>query len=106
MGGASYAPTANITLYAQWTPLTYTMSFNGNGSTSGSMSNMTMTEGNEYILTDNAFSRTGYTFKEWNSKSDGTGVPMANKQVVRGVNETNPNPSFTKGRTPVIMGTM
>ena len=97
---------ANQTLHAQWTPLTYIMSFNGNGSTSGSMGNMSMTEGNQYTLTPNAFLRTGYTFKEWNSKSDGTGVPMADKQVVRGVNETNPNPSFTKGRTPVISGAM
>lgn len=99
-------PSANTTYYAQWTPLTYTMVFNGNGSTGGSMSNMTMTEGSQYTLTANAFTRTGYTFTGWNSKADGTGVPMADKQVVRGVNETNPNPSFTAGRTPVLSGGM
>lgn len=95
-----------VTLYAQWTPLTYTMVFNGNGATGGSMSNLTIKEGEEKTITANAFSRTGHTFTGWNSKADGTGVPMANQQVIRGVNETNPNPSFTSGRKAILTGSM
>ena len=33
----AYTPTANITLYAKWVPLTYTVKYNGNTNTGGSI---------------------------------------------------------------------
>ena len=88
-GGASYTPSKNITLYAHWTPITYTIKFNGNGSTSGSMSNLSMTYDDAKALTANAFKKTGYSFVSWNTKSDGSGTKYTNKQSVKNLSTTN-----------------
>ena len=47
----------NVTAYAQWTPITYNIAFNGNGSTSGSMSALSATFNSDVKLTTNNFSR-------------------------------------------------
>jgi uncharacterized repeat protein (TIGR02543 family) len=74
--GASYPFTASTTLYAQWTAVTtYTVTFNGNGSTGGSMATETNSEAT--ALTSNAFTRTGYTFSRWNTLANGTGTSYA-----------------------------
>ncbi len=52
----------------------YTVSFNGNGSTSGSMPQMNMTYGTEYVLTSNAFFKSGSAFIGW-SLSDSATIP-------------------------------
>ena len=58
------ASTAEI--HAKWTPITYTIHFNGNGNTSGSMSNQTgVTYDAATTITANAFGRTGYNFAGW-----------------------------------------
>ena len=56
--------TGNRTLKANWTANTYTIKFNGNGGT-GSMSDLTLTYDVEGKLTDNKFTRAGYTFNGW-----------------------------------------
>ena len=56
---------------ATWTTYYYKyVTFNGNGSTSGSMSKQTIE--NSGKLTANAFSRTGYTFDGWATSSTGS----------------------------------
>lgn len=80
---------ATVTLYARWTPNTYTIKFNGNGNTDGSMDSMSMTYGTAKNLTANSFTMTGYTFKGWNTKSDGTGTSYSNKQSVNNLTTTN-----------------
>jgi len=56
---------------ATWTTYYYKyVTFNGNGSTSGSMSQQTIE--NSGKLTANAFSRTGYTFDGWATSSTGS----------------------------------
>ncbi|MBQ8575355.1 MAG: InlB B-repeat-containing protein, partial [Clostridia bacterium] len=72
-----------ITLYAQWKANSYKIAFNGNGATSGSMSNLAMTYGTAKNLTANAFAKTGYTFNGWNTKADGSGTAYANKVSVK-----------------------
>jgi len=62
---------ANQTINAQWTANTYSVHFNGNGSTSGSMDNESFTYDEAKTLTTNAFSRTGYTFDGWATTADG-----------------------------------
>jgi uncharacterized repeat protein (TIGR02543 family) len=53
-----------------------TVTFNGNGSTAGSMSNQTASVST--ALTTNAFSRTGYTFAGWNTVANGSGTAYTN----------------------------
>ena len=58
-----------------------TVSFDANGGT-GSMSSMTFGKGESKNLTANKFTRTGYIFKGWNTKSDGTGTSYSDKQSI------------------------
>ncbi|MBQ8228370.1 MAG: InlB B-repeat-containing protein [Clostridia bacterium] len=78
----------STTLYAQWKANSYKIAFNGNGSTSGSMSNLAMTYGSAKNLTANAFSKTGYTFNGWNTKADGKGTAYADKASVKNLTST------------------
>ena len=64
---------------------TYTIKFDGNGATSGSMDSQTFTEGGSLTLTANAFARTGYTFTGWNTKADGTGTAYADKAALTNI---------------------
>jgi len=73
----THGQTANFTLYAQWTLITYTVTFNSNGGT-GSMSNQTAAVATN--LTSNAFTRSGYTFSGWNTATDGSGTAYANNE--------------------------
>ena len=98
--GASARPwdknDASFTLHAQWTPITYTVKFNGNGATSGSMSNQT---GIAYdaatTLTANAFVKTGYTFAGWAT----TAEKAAAGTVDRTDGAAHGNLSSTQGAT-------
>ena len=58
-----------------------TVSFDANGGT-GSMSSMTFGKGETKNLTANKFTRTGYIFKGWNTKADGTGTSYSDKQSI------------------------
>lgn len=70
--------TSDITLYAKWTARTHTVTFDGNGSTSGTTASMQVTYGEAAkSLTLSGFSRTGYTFAGWNTAADGSGASYA-----------------------------
>jgi uncharacterized repeat protein (TIGR02543 family) len=63
---------ADITLYAKWVAgVNKTITFNGNSSTSGSMS--AQSAGTTTAITLNAFTRTNYTFTGWNTAANGSG---------------------------------
>ncbi len=64
---------AVVTLYAAWTPHTYTVSYDANGGT-GSTAPSSHTYDEAKALTANGFSRTGYTFAGWATSADGTAV--------------------------------
>jgi uncharacterized repeat protein (TIGR02543 family) len=88
----SYAGSAGstLTLYAQWTKVVYTIAFDGNGSTSGSMSKMTNCNyGSSYTLNANQFKRTGYTFAGWNTAADGSGTTYTDKASVKNLSSVN-----------------
>ncbi|MEI6311151.1 MAG: InlB B-repeat-containing protein [Bacteroidota bacterium] len=76
--GSSYAFTANVTLYAQWTPNTNTLTFDGNGFTGGSTASQTIATAATATLNANGYTRTGYTFANWNTASNGSGISYAN----------------------------
>ena len=54
-----------VHIVADFSYIDYTLEYNGNGSTSGSMSSTTQCYTNTFNLTGNAFAKTGYTFDGW-----------------------------------------
>lgn len=79
--------TGNKTFYAKWTANTYTVAYNANGG-SGTMNDQSRTYNDGKKLTANTFTREGYTFAGWNTKSDGTGTSYAN-QATGNLTSTN-----------------
>ena len=76
-----------VTFYAGWEPITYTVVFNSNG---GSVLPTDPTQTFIYDvaqeLTENPFTRDGYTFKGWNTVEDPTttpGVSYNDKELVK-----------------------
>ena len=76
--GSTFTMTGNTTLYALWAQ-NHTVTFLGNGSTGGSMSNQTAAV--PTALTLNSFSRTGYSFTGWNTAFDGSGTAYADGAI-------------------------
>ena len=73
--GASYSLTADVTLYAEWTPNTYTITYNGNGSTGGTVPAVTTGNGAVTLRTNSGtLVKAGYTFAGWNTLANGTGT--------------------------------
>lgn len=79
----------NLTLYAKWAANKYTIQFNGNKHTTGNMDSQTMKYGKAAKLSKNTFARTGYTFKEWNTKADGSGTAYKNQEEVKNLSSKN-----------------
>ena len=78
--GATVNNLGNMTLYAQW-HANFTVSFNANGGT-GTMGAQEFSWNTTQALATNAFTRTGYTFVEWNTKADGTGTRYADGEAI------------------------
>jgi uncharacterized repeat protein (TIGR02543 family) len=77
LDGASYPFTSSTTLYAQWTANNNTLTFDGNGSTSGATAAQTIATNASAALTTNGFDKTGYTFAGWSTTAGGS-VAYAN----------------------------
>jgi uncharacterized repeat protein (TIGR02543 family) len=80
--GASYAFGSDVTLYAQWTLDTYTVSYSDNGSTGGSAPTDPASPhgyGTTVTVLGNTgnLAKTGFTFAGWNTAADGTGTAYA-----------------------------
>ena len=78
--GTAYAPGATYaadlggtTLYAIWNPI---VSFNANGGT-GAPAPQTKTYGENLVLTADQPTRDGFSFRQWNTASDGSGTAYA-----------------------------
>ncbi|MDW2995647.1 MAG: InlB B-repeat-containing protein [Alphaproteobacteria bacterium] len=72
VSGKSFDKTSNTTLYARWTPDTYTINLNHNGGTS-SVSSVSVTFNQQIPATVTKPSRVGYTFDGYyTSATDGT----------------------------------
>lgn len=74
----AYDVADDLTLYACWTPDIKTITFKANceafAGEVGALSSQTL---QTLVLPENAFTRTGYTFKEWNAERDGSGKAYA-----------------------------
>ena len=94
--------------YAFFAPIDYSIRFNGNGSTSGSMSNLSMKYATAKNLTANAYKReytvtynanggscattsakATYTFANWAANANGTGATYADKASVNNLSTTD-----------------
>ena len=62
----------NKVLTARWKANEYTITYDGNGATSGSMSGNVATYDSAYAIQENQYVRKGYTFIGWTTKADGT----------------------------------
>ena len=99
--GATFTmPAASQTLYAQWTAIVYTISYNeGAGTAAGDPAEQTGIRAASLTVRDNqyvdsidsetgavtlatAYSRSGYTFAGWNTASNGSGVDYAVGQTL------------------------
>ncbi len=74
---ATFVISANTTLFAQWAPIPYRITYDGNTNTGGSAPY----DGNSYIIYDIAnvadegsLTKTGYTFAGWNTSANGSGM--------------------------------
>ena len=72
---------SNITLYAIWESETGTITYNSNYGTSQTET-QEFTYNTDTKLDKNTFTRSGYTFKEWNTKADGTGTSYTDEQTI------------------------
>ncbi len=68
-GGASYSPASSLTLYAQWSADTYTVSYNANGGSVPTASTSFTTGASPLSLPTATW--TGYTFDGWFSATTG-----------------------------------
>lgn len=84
--GGSYTADAALTLYAQWKPNMYTVSYNANGGT-GTMQASSHSYGTAKALTRNAFTRAGYLFMGWSRSKTGA-VTYSDGQSVLNLSST------------------
>lgn len=78
----------DVTFTAEYTNNTYTVKFNGNGNTGGSMADMNFTYDEPQNLTANAFTLTGYAFAGWATSTDGD-VVYTDQQSVSNLTDTD-----------------
>ena len=78
--GGSYKFTANTTLYAKWSPISYDITYNMNNGTNSSSNPSTYTVEDSVSLSDPQ-SRTGYTFNGWFTNSN---FATAGSTIARG----------------------
>jgi uncharacterized repeat protein (TIGR02543 family) len=81
-----YQLSENLTLYAQWSVGTYTLHFDANGGNEGYSNKLVSYE--VAVGTLHTPIRIGYTFKEWNTANDGTGVAFTANTMYQTASDT------------------
>ena len=70
-----FYPTEDVTLYAKWVSEMYTITYNANGATGGTVPETVQVEkGSSFIISANTgnLTKTGYAFTKWSTSTDGT----------------------------------
>ena len=68
--------------YACWTSVAYSIAYDGNGSTAGTMEDTEMNYREAKRLSENAYTRAGWHFTGWNTEPDGSGIAFRGGQFV------------------------
>lgn len=76
--------TGGVTVYAQWTEHTATLTYNANGHGTAPAA-VTMRYSQAATAAD-ALTENGYVFKEWNTKADGTGTSYPAGSTIKAAN--------------------
>ncbi|MEY2939025.1 MAG: hypothetical protein RIS58_12 [Actinomycetota bacterium] len=76
-GASTFMPGSNVTLYAIWTPVDHTLSYDLNGAAGTPPTSQTVTHDTTTVVTSSVPTRTGYTFTGWNTLANGTGTSYA-----------------------------
>ena len=71
-----------VKLYAQWRANKYSVRFDGNTADGGSMGDQAMTYDEAADLELNSYTKTGYTYKGWNTQPDGSGTAYTDGEEV------------------------
>jgi uncharacterized repeat protein (TIGR02543 family) len=79
---------ATVTLYAQWTAISYTVVYDANGG-SGTMTPSVHTYDIPKNLSVNAFTRSGYVFWGWNTEANGSGTAYVDGVSVLNLSSTS-----------------
>ena len=95
--GSEYNLTQNTVMYAIWDgeikPITYTIHFDGNGSTAGEMQDINVKYDEHVTLPDNDFARTtdwgDSTFMGWNRTADTKTIEFSNQDIVSNLSSTD-----------------
>lgn len=83
VGSIVDSPYVDMTVYAKWDPIAYTIRFDKNDTgATGTMKNMTVKYGTSARLTSNGFKKTNNTFSGWNTEKDGSGLSFSNGQTI------------------------
>ena len=85
---SSTVPTGNTTLYAQWTPNTYTIQFNGGNGANGSTTNVTATYDQPVTLPANGFTMAGKNFAGWAKEATATEAEYGDQTEVLNLAES------------------
>lgn len=86
--GTSYSDEQQVTitedldLYAIWEENNYKISFDANGGT-GSMDDQKFVHDISQKITKNTYTKSGFKFKEWNTKADGTGTTYTDEKEIK-----------------------
>lgn len=85
----TYQATEAKTITARFKANAYSVVFDGNDKTSGTMSNQTFYYNVAQNLTTNAYGKNGYNFGGWTTNNDGTGSSYTNGQSVSNWSSTD-----------------
>ncbi len=75
-------PSVDTTYTAQWVPNTYTVNYNGNGSSYGSTASSSHIYDTAKSLTNNGYSKVGNTFLGWSTDSGAAAADFVNEQSI------------------------
>lgn len=88
---STFTNVGNQTLYAHWTPITYTIQFNSNmENTLGNVNSISLAyDAPPTNLPKNNFRKIDYIVNSWNTKADGSGTKFTDQQSVQNLATTN-----------------